>query len=86
MELAVTKTHIKPVVQPGWVVDLARGTHVAAVAGGPLHPLGYAGLSRGIVEVVHGDGGPGPGLPVAADLAVRWSHGAALREVINTTK
>ena len=47
---------------------LTCGAHVAAISGGPLHPLHDAHLGRAEVSVVHGDAALGPGLPLKKKL------------------
>ena len=59
------------------MAQLTCGAHVAAIGGGPLHPLHDAHLGRAEVAVVHGDAALGPGLPVATDVTHGRRHAAA---------
>ena len=56
------------------MAQLTCGAHVAAIGGGPLHPLHDPGLNRREVQVEHWDGWQRPGLPEAADVAPRRTH------------
>ena len=56
------------------MVELAGGTQVGPVGGGPLHPLHDPGLNRREVQVEHWEGWQRTGLPEAADVAPRGTH------------
>ena len=68
------------------MAQLTCGTHVAAIGGGPLHPLHDADLGRAVVSVVHGDAALGPGLPVATDVTHGRRHAADEEEVVRNYK
>ena len=74
--MAVTKANIQSVLSPDRVVGLASRAHVRPVGGCPLDPLHHPDLDRGVVQVVHGDGGQGLGLSEAANIAQWWTHAA----------